>query len=195
MTALQIVSYPHPTLRYKSKTIKRVDAGLKKIVAEMFQLMYEARGIGLAANQVGLPIQLFVINVSGDPDSGEELVFINPVISSPKGSSEAEEGCLSIVGVNADVTRPAQIHVSAYDLTGNQLDFTADGLLARAIQHEFDHLQGVLFIDRISESAKRQLSGELDSFELEFRGFQASGKVPDEQTIIRDRDEFEKRYC
>ena len=149
MTQLEIVQYPHPTLRYKSKPITRVDQELRDIVSEMFTLMYAARGIGLAANQVDLPLQLFVINTKADPDEGEELVFINPVITSPKGSHEAEEGCLSIVGVNAMVARPEQIHISAYDLEGNEISKTVDGLLAKAIQHETDHLEGVLFIDRI----------------------------------------------
>ena len=90
---MEIVQYPHPTLRHKSKPINRVDRELKEIVSEMFKLMYEAKGIGLAANQVDLPIQLFIINLKSDPNEGEELVFINPVVTSPKGSDEAEEGC------------------------------------------------------------------------------------------------------
>ena len=93
LTELEIVQYPHPTLRHKSKPINRVDRELKEIVSEMFKLMYEAKGIGLAANQVDLPIQLFIINLKSDPNEGEELVFINPVVTSPKGSDEAEEGC------------------------------------------------------------------------------------------------------
>ena len=84
LTELKIVQYPHPTLRYKSKPVIRVDRQLKLLVREMFDLMYAARGIGLAANQVDLPLQLFIINTSGDPDQGEELVFVNPVLSSPK---------------------------------------------------------------------------------------------------------------
>ena len=132
MFALNIVHYPHPTLRYRSKPLQRVDAELKKIIAEMFEAMYEAKGIGLAANQVDLPFQLFVINTEGDPQRGEERVFINPVIESPKGTSEAEEGCLSLPGVHWVVARPEQVTVTAYDLSGNEVKQTVDGLLARA---------------------------------------------------------------
>lgn len=195
LTELEIVQYPHPTLRHKSKPINRVDRELKEIVNEMFKLMYEAKGIGLAANQVDLPIQLFIINLKSDPNEGEELVFINPVVTSPKGSDEAEEGCLSIVGVNANVARPEQIHISAYDLAGNEINETVNGLLAKAIQHETDHLEGVLFIDRISESSKKQIGGELEDFEIDFENKRANGSIPDDQTILKRLKEFEARYC
>ena len=161
----------------------------------MFDLMYAARGIGLAANQVDLPLQLFIINTSGDPDQGEELVFVNPVLSSPKGSHEAEEGCLSIVDVNAMVARPEQIHVSAYDLSGNEIAMTVDGLLAKAIQHEKDHLEGVLFIDRISESSMKQIEGELEDFEIDFDNKTSSGEIPGDQAILQRLAEIESRYC
>lgn len=195
LTELEIVQYPHPTLRYKSKPITRVDKELKEIVSEMFELMYEAKGIGLAANQVDLPIRLFVINIKSDPEEGEELVFINPVITSPKGSDEAEEGCLSIVGVNATVARPEQVHISAYDLSGNEINETVNGLLAKAIQHETDHLEGVLFIDRISESSLKQIGGELEAFEIDFDSKRATGAIPDDETIRKRLKEIESRYC
>ncbi len=192
---MKIVQYPHPTLRYKSKPIARVDRELKLIVAEMFELMYDARGIGLAANQVDLPLQLFVINLTGDPDTAEELVFINPVVSNPKGVSEAEEGCLSIVGVNAQVTRPEQVQITAYDLSGNPIDQTVDGLLARAIQHENDHLQGVLFTDRVAESAKRYVADELEDFEIVYQNQRSTGEIPDDETIFNRLREIEAKYC
>src|SRR5205085_1806900 len=103
---LKIITYPHPTLRYVAKPIRRVDADLRKIVQEMFSLMYESKGIGLAAPQVALPLRLFLINLAGKQGEGEELVFINPVISHPKGSDEAEEGCLSLPGLYGPVIRP-----------------------------------------------------------------------------------------
>jgi peptide deformylase len=182
-------------LRYKSKPVTRVDQELKAIVREMFELMYDARGIGLAANQVDLPLQLFVLNLTSDPDEGEEMVFINPVISSPKSSDEAEEGCLSIVGVNAMVTRPEQVHITAYDLSGNQIDQTVDGLFARAVQHELDHLQGVLFIDRVNESALKMVNEELEDFEIEFANKRSTGEIPDDETICNRLAEIETRYC
>jgi peptide deformylase len=195
LTDLKIVQYPHPTLRYKSKPINRIDRELKTIVREMFDLMYAASGIGLAANQVDLPIQLFVINLSGAADEGEELVFVNPVLSSPKGSHEAEEGCLSIVGVNAQVARPETIHISAYDLSGREINQTVNGLLAKAIQHEADHLEGILFIDRISESSKRQIDGELEEFEIDFDNQRSTGEIPDDAAIFKRLADIESKYC
>lgn len=192
---MEIVQYPHPTLRYRSKPIKRVDRELKTIVSEMFDAMYAAQGIGLAANQVDLPVQLFVINLAGRPDEGEELVFINPVVSSPKGSSEAEEGCLSIVGVNGLVNRPAQVQIQAYNLAGEEINQTVDGLLARAIQHERDHLDGVLFIDRMSESARNLIAGELQDFELAFNHQRTTGELPSDEEIFQRLTEIEGRYC
>lgn len=192
---MKIINYPHPTLRHQSKPVTRVDENLKEIVAEMFELMYDARGIGLAANQVDLPLQLFVCNTLSDPDKGEELVFINPVLSSPKGNDTREEGCLSLPDVHANVIRPEKIHISAYDLQGNEIDQTVDGLLARVIQHEFDHLQGVLFIDRVSESVKKNLAGELDEFEVEYQIQLNSGKILDVDANKKRLAEIEDKYC
>ncbi len=192
---LNIIQYPHPTLRYKSKPIRRVNEELKQIVSDMFDAMYEAKGIGLAANQVDLPFRLFVLNLSGKRGEGEEMVFINPVVSSPKGSDEFEEGCLSIVGVNAVVNRPEQIHVQAYDLQGNEIDATVSGMLAKAIQHETDHLDGVLFVDRISESSKAAIAGELDDFELIFENERSTGNIPDDDVILDRLKEYEAKFC
>ena len=192
---MEIVHFPHPTLRHKSKPLKKVNQALKSIVQEMFDLMYAARGIGLAANQVDLPFQLFVINTSGEKGTGEELVFINPVISNPKGTEAADEGCLSIPGVTGQVSRPSSIHVSAFDLEGNEIDMTVTGLLARAIQHEFDHLNGVLFIDRISESEMKQIEFELEEFQLEFSANRSSGEIPDDNEIKKRLLDLENEYC
>ena len=161
----------------------------------MFQLMYAANGIGLAANQVDLPLQLFVLNLAADPDEGEEMVFINPVISKPKGQSEAEEGCLSLPEVNGTVLRPEKIHISAFDLSGNEIDQTVDGLFARAIQHEVDHLHGVMFIDRITESVKRNIDGQLYEFENHFKALVKSGEIPDEATNQKRLAEIEAEFC
>ena len=192
---MEIIPYPHPTLRHKSKAVKRVDRQLREIVREMFELMYQARGIGLAANQVDLPLRLFIVDTTSDSSNGEQLVLINPVIGAPKGTDEQEEGCLSIPGVHGIVPRPEQIHVSAYDLSGNEIDMTVDGLLARAIQHEFDHIEGVLFIDRVSDSAKRLLEPELDAFVLEFESMRETGKVASNENIAKRLAEIESRYC
>jgi peptide deformylase len=195
LTSLKIIQYPHPTLRHKSKPITSVDAQLHSVVAEMFDLMYEAKGIGLAANQVDLPLQIFIVNVAGKRDEGEEMVFINPVVSSPKGTDEAEEGCLSIPSVGANVVRPKQVHVNAYDLSGNEINMTVDGMLAKVIQHEHDHLHGVLFIDRVHESSRRQLEMELSDFHLQFDQMRSTGEIPDDPTIQARLAGIEARYC
>jgi len=189
---VRIIKYPHPTLRHKSKPLRRVDAGLKKIVAEMLELMYEDRGIGLAANQVDLPYRLFVMNVEGDPAVKEsEFVFINPVLSQPKGSTEAEEGCLSLPEIYAQVKRPEKIVISAYSLTGEEVHYEASGLFARAIQHEFDHLDGTLFIDRVGPSAKLAIKEAVSDLEAEFDGLRERGQLPDEKDIAGRLAELE----
>ena len=192
---MEIINFPHPTLRHPSKPITRVDPELRQIVAEMFDLMYKAKGIGLAANQVNLPLQLFVINLAAEKGKGEEMVFINPVVSAPKGSAEANEGCLSLAGIEAMVSRPDQIHVSAYNLAGETIDQTFKGFLARVIQHEYDHIKGVMFIDRISESEKRLIEGEIEEFELEFEAARAAGSIGSDEDIKQYIKDIEKRYC
>lgn len=192
---MQIVQFPHPTLRRVSKPLKKVDKDLKRMVQEMFELMYQARGIGLAANQVDLPFRLFIINLSGEKGQGEELVFLNPVLSAPKGRATAEEGCLSFPQLYHPVTRPEQIHVSAYDLAGNPVDRAVDGLLARVIQHEFDHLEGVLFIDRIEPGDQKVIEPSLEEFALEFSSQRAGGKIQEDEAIEKQLRALESKYC
>src|SRR5437763_13218338 len=150
---MQIVTYPHPTLRRVSKPLRRVDAELRKIIREMFELMYAAKGIGLAANQVDLPLRFFIVNLEAKPE-GEELVFINPVISLPRGGSEeAEEGCLSLPSLYGPVVRPKEVRINAYSLDGKEVQADVTGLLARCVQDELAHLDGVLLTDRLSQTA------------------------------------------
>lgn len=192
---MEIIAYPHPTLRRKSKPIKRVDRDLKNLVQEMFEKMYEARGVGLAANQVDVPLRLFVINTESDPDKGEERVFINPVITQPKGFAEAEEGCLSLPGLYGNVTRPKQVRINAYDLEGNEINEEVTGLLARAVQHELDHLDGVLFVDRMNETGKLAVRPALEEFELVFESQRRTGGIPSDPAIAEKWAEWEKRYA
>ena len=192
---LQIVIYPHPTLRHKSKPVKRVDAHLRSIIREMFDLMYESRGVGLAANQVDLPLRFFVANLESDPDTGQEVVFINPVISRPKSLEEHEEGCLSFPEMYGSVKRPARVHINAYDVNGQEINADVDGLLARVIQHETDHLDGVLFIDRMSPTVKLELAEVLDDFEVDFRSRRGTGGVPADEAINAQLVEWESKYC
>jgi peptide deformylase len=183
---MQIVPYPHPALRWKSRDVTRIDDTLRTIIAKMFDLMYESKGIGLAANQVGLPLRLFVVNVSGDPEKkDEELVFINPVIRNRSGSAVGEEGCLSLPGLYADVARPELITVEAFDLDGQPFRVKVDDLPARVIQHETDHLDGVLFIDRIEETDLAQFVTKLNEFNANFRKQQTEGETPSDEEITR----------
>jgi peptide deformylase len=181
---LRVIQYPHPTLRRMSKPLKRVDVDLRDIVREMFELMYKHRGVGLAANQVDLPYRLFITNPSGDPNSGEEHVFINPVLRRPRGMVEAEEGCLSIPEVYAPVKRAEKIDIDAYDLDGQPVRLELDGLHARVVQHENDHIDGRLFIDRLSTTAALDVREALRQFETEFLAGRERGHIPSDAEIV-----------
>jgi len=193
-SSLKVVPFPHPTLRHKSKPIRRVDADLVRMVREMFTLMYTSNGIGLAANQVDLPLRLFIVNLSAKADEGEELVFINPVLSKPKGNEESEEGCLSFPELYGPVTRPKQITVQAYNLKGEEIRAGLNGMLARVVQHEYDHLDGVLFVDRMSLTARAQVQPTLNEFELSFRALRQTGAYPGDDVIASRLAQWEQRY-
>jgi len=192
---LSIIPHPHPTLRVCSRPIRKVDAQLKRIVSEMLDLMYQAEGVGLAANQVNLPLRIFVANPSGNREDGEELVLINPEIQSPKGNETAQEGCLSLPGIYGNVKRPKTIKVSAYDLRGNSIEREVDGFLARVIQHENDHLNGVMFFDRMSDESKRDIDDRIDELETVFRSKQASGGIPSDQDLLAELEQWYHTYC
>jgi peptide deformylase len=189
---VRIVKYPHPTLRHKSKLLRRVDAELYKIVREMFELMYQHKGIGLSANQVDLPYRLFIVNPKGDAAAkDEELVFINPVITRWSGTAEADEGCLSFPEIFAPVRRAEKIQIAAYNLAGEEVQYEPTGLLARAAQHEYDHLDGVLFIDRLTPGHLAEIRPELEELELEFAGDRQRGVIPNDQQITARLTELE----
>jgi peptide deformylase len=192
MSDLTIVQYPHPALRHTSKLLKRVDWELRHMMARMFELMYEAKGVGLAANQVDLPYRFFIVNVESDAAKGEEQVFINPVLSRPKGSIEAEEGCLSLPGLYAQVMRPERITIDAYNLAGEPVHLEADGLLARVLQHETDHINGKLFIDRLGMAAELEVRDVVREFEIQFASQQERGEAPGDAEILRRLEELEK---
>ena len=154
--SLKILSYPDPLLARKCEPVAEVTDEIRDLVKGMIPLMYEADGIGLAAPQVGRLIRLVVIDISGPESRSDLRVFVNPKLTPipSEGKVTYEEGCLSVPGYRANVKRFAKVHVDAQDLEGNVLDYDADGLLAICLQHECDHLDGKLFIDRIS-SLKR----------------------------------------
>lgn len=186
---LRIVPYPHPALRYESRPVTQIDDELRGWVREMFDLMYAARGIGLAANQVALPYRFFVMNLTADPEKKEEeQVFINPEIVKRHSSIEHEEGCLSFPGLYANVRRAKKIKIRAFDLQGNEIEAEADDLFGRAFQHETDHLSGRLFIDALGPLAQHTVKGKLREFEKSFREAQAAGEYPSDEEIIRQLD-------
>jgi peptide deformylase len=147
---LEIHTLGDRVLRRPAKRVAKVDAEVRKIAEDMLKTMYSADGIGLAAPQVAIDKQIIVIDIEPDQADAEPLILINPVIKSAGGPLECDqEGCLSIPGVYLDVERPTEIEVAYKDETGRPRTLKANGLLARAIQHEMDHLNGVMFVDRV----------------------------------------------
>ena len=157
--------------------------------------MYEAQGVGLAANQVNLPLRLFVANPAGDRGDGEELVLINPEIQFPKGNETAQEGCLSLPGIYGNVKRPKSIKLSAYDIKGNSIERDVDGFLARVLQHENDHLNGVMFFDRMSAEAKRDIDDRITELETDFQSKQETGGIPSNTDLLQQLEPWYQRYC
>ena len=192
---LSIIPHPHPTLRVCSRPVRKVDAQLRNFVAQMLDLMYATDGVGLAANQVNLPIRLFVANPTGVRNDGEELVVINPQIQFPKGNETAQEGCLSLPGIYGNVKRPKTIRISAYDLSGNSIEREVDGFLSRVIQHENDHLNGVLFFDRMSVEGKRDILDQISELETDFRSKQNTGGILSDPELLAELDQWYQRYC
>jgi peptide deformylase len=195
ISELSIVNYPHPALRYAAKPLKRVDARLSEIVRRMFDLMYEHRGVGLAAIQVNIPLQLFIMNPSGQEGEGTETVMINPVISRPRGTDIAEEGCLSLPGIHGDVPRAVTVRVNAYSLDGKEIDRDFTDYEARIIQHETDHLHGRLFVDRLKERDAAQIEEELELLSAEFYSRQRDGSIGDERSLLAELAGWEQAYC
>jgi peptide deformylase len=181
---MKIVHYPHPALRHPAKPLTTIDKKLHLHIGAMKELMYEARGLGLAAPQVALPYQLLVMNVSGDPKQPEqEEVYLNPTIVERKGFVEDEEGCLSFPGLYQKIRRSKNIKIRAYDLKGNLVEKVVSDLEARAWQHEIDHLNGVLFIDMMGPIAKLASRSSVKNFERLFRRAQEKGDIAPEVEI------------
>src|ERR1051325_4025259 len=174
---LKVRQYGDPVLRQKGARVEKITPEIKKLVADMFDTMYDARGVGLAAQQVGHALQLTVIDVRGikdrpstmqiggktvEPEAHMPLVLINPELKMGGESFTGPEGCLSFPEVFAEITRPSEVDVMAVNERGEKISFHAGGLLGKAVQHEFDHLQGILFIDRMSSETKREMKSELE---------------------------------
>lgn len=180
---LEIVKYGDPVLRAKGRRIEQVDENIKKLATDMVETMYHAHGLGLAAQQIGLPLQMTVIDVApvqhdrpstlsvdGKAAELEEwmpLVLLNPALDLGADRDTASEGCLSFPDIHGDVPRATTIKVRAQLLDGREVLLEAGGMLARALQHEIDHLQGILYIDRMNSATKASLAGRLKRLQKE----------------------------
>ncbi|HEX6834680.1 MAG TPA: peptide deformylase [Rudaea sp.] len=160
MSKLTILEFPDPRLRTKAQPVAAFDADLSRLIDDMFETMYEAPGIGLAATQVNVHKQLLVADVS--EEKNQPLVLINPRIVASEGRQTYQEGCLSVPGIYADVDRADRIRVEALDRDGKPIAFDADGLLAVCIQHEMDHLAGKLFVDYLSPLKREMVRKKLE---------------------------------
>lgn len=160
MAQLEILQFPDPRLRTRAQPVERVDDGIKRLVADMFETMYAAPGIGLAATQVNVHKRLLVLDISEDKD--QPMCFINPEIIEKSGEEEMEEGCLSVPGYYEKVRRADHIRVRALDRDAEPFELDADGLLAVCIQHEIDHLDGKLFVDYLSGLKRQRIRKKLE---------------------------------
>ncbi len=160
MPKLEILRFPDERLRTRAKPVKSVDDSIRQLVEDMFETMYEAPGIGLAATQVNVHKRVLVLDVSSEKD--QPLCLINPVIMSKEGTEEHEEGCLSVPGIYETVERAESIKVKALDQYGKEFSMEADELLAVCIQHEMDHLQGKLFVDYLSPLKRNRIRKKME---------------------------------
>ena len=167
---MEVLVYPDPILRRGGKAITQFDAELRRLAGEMLEAMYDEGGVGLAAPQVGIEQKLLVLNPPGDrANRAEERVLCNPKITRKKGRAFEEEGCLSFPGIRAEVERWVSITVTYQDLDGKEQTLQTEDWLARIIQHEMDHLDGVLFTDRLTAGEKIRVKAKLQELEEQYR--------------------------
>lgn len=158
MAIRTILHYPDPRLRNKAHKIEAVTPAIEALVEDMAETMYAAPGVGLAATQIGETLSIFLVDIAGEDEPSDLRVFINPEIVAREGAQTWEEGCLSFPGVSEEIKRAARVKIRALDRAGQPFELEADGLLAVAIQHEFDHLEGVLMIDKVGPLKKRMMA-------------------------------------
>jgi peptide deformylase len=169
MKVEDIVKYSNPFLRKNAEQVDEIDENTRALIKDMFAIMEEAGGIGLAAPQVGVSKR--VITISLNEKKFNRLALVNPVVAYSSNESEVmEEGCLSIPGVNADVSRPVRVVVKGTTRTGRVVEITAEHLLARVLQHEIDHLNGILFIDRVNDREKSRIQEDLQALQKQPAG-------------------------
>jgi peptide deformylase len=161
MAIRTILHYPDKRLRDPGKKVEKITPELYELIDDMAETMYAAPGVGLAATQIGEPYQLFVVDVADTDEPSDLKIFINPEILEAEGTIFFEEGCLSFPGAKEEIERKAKIRVRALDRNGKTFELEAEGLLAVCIQHEYDHLQGVLMIDKLGPLKKRMLDRKM----------------------------------
>ena len=161
MAARPIVIYGDPVLREKSQPVESINQEVKDLVSSMVDTLKKAKGLGLAANQIGVAKRLFIVDLSAVDINASLYVFIDPEIIETEGSIEMEEGCLSFPDMYLKIVRPEKVKIQATDLEGNRFELAAEGMAARAILHEYDHIEGKLFIDRLTPLARTMLKGRL----------------------------------
>ena len=171
---LDLTLYPTPVLRKLAEPFEVVDDAVRALAAAMFEVMYGAKGVGLAAPQVGIKRRLMVLDPSGGPEDGgtseDALAFVNPVLVETSGpATKFDEGCLSFPGIYAQVERPERCRIEAQDLEGNRVEREFDGFVSRVVQHEYDHLEGVLLVDRMSPADKLRNRAELEELVERYR--------------------------
>lgn len=165
MTLLNILHYPDERLHTVAKPIEVFDEALQKLINDMFETMYAAKGIGLAATQVNVHKRLLVIDIKGQDESAHPMVFINPEIVQVSGQIKFEEGCLSVPGIYETVTRAQEVHVKAFDHKGIAFEVETEGLLAICLQHEIDHLNGKVFIEYLSHLKQTRIRTKMQKLE------------------------------
>jgi peptide deformylase len=189
----EIVKYPHPALRHPAKPVVSIDAEIRKYAGRMLELMYKHEGLGLAAPQIALPVQLLVMNFAGDPNQKEqECVAINPVIVEKHGSQEGNEGCLSFPDLYQKVRRAKTVLVRAYNLDGQLYEAKCSDLPARLWQHEVDHLHGRLFIDVMGMVGRLASRTMLKDFERDYRLAQKRGTIESDEELKKRLGELDK---
>jgi peptide deformylase len=190
---VKIVQYPHPALRHPARALTAIDQKVRMVAGAMIELMYEHRGLGLAAPQVGLPFQMFVANEGDTETRGQEGVYINPtVIERKNGTVEGEEGCLSFPKLYQKVRRAKTVRVQAYTLQGELVEKEVSDLEARLWQHEIDHLHAILFIDKLGPIGKLASRSTLREFEREYHKLQERGEIAADETIEKELTELER---
>lgn len=186
---LEVVLYPDPILRRRALAVEKFDDAnlplLRRLAARMLELMRQHQGVGLAGPQVGVGIRIFVCNPTGEP--GDDRVYINPELCEPQDEEESEEGCLSLPEIHAPVWRSVRLRMRARDVEGNEIDETAEGLLARIWQHETDHLDGVLILDKMPPTVRMAERKKIKALEEEWRKAHPEPPKPKKRRFGRRR--------